>query len=697
MFLYPDYILKDLEFDLIIKEIVKFAVTSGGREKVLQLTPKNKFEDIKNELNLVNEFLAVYQSDSRFPAIGIEPLSEAWVLMRVKNTTLTTEQVVNIKILVEIFNRLNQFIVKNEVLVLSESLLQNLAVNKDIPIEIDRVIDQHGSVKSSASKLLASIRNSIQKKKQAADRIFYRALKKYQKQNVLGEYAETVSENKRVLAVQSTFKGQVQGIIHGSSAKNSLVFLEPSECIDINNEVATLEYDERKEVQRILRELTAFLSGFSEYLKAIEQVVFKIDEVHARAVYGYKTGSSLPRLSTKPEIKIIQGVNPILQHFNKEKNKDVIPLDVELHEEQRFLVISGPNAGGKSITLKTVGLFQTMIQSGILIPANPKSVIGLFYKLMTDIGDAQSIENELSTYSSKLEKMKTFLSQADDRSLILIDEFGSGSDPDLGSALAQVFLTHLEEYKSFGIITTHYNSIKSLASELKNVGNASMQFNQKTFLPEFILQTGSPGSSYTFEVAVKSGIPEFMVKEARKLLDHQTVKIDSLLVQVQDEKIKLKQAREKLYKKLEDLEVTKVRHQAKIRLIEEKLEKQTEVNLEMNAVLKWGKRFENLANSWLKDSSNKNKSAMIGRFVKMMKERTGEIKVEQKKQAVIQKTATNRKLQKKLKEEVAVGDTVKLLSNNKKGTLAEIRKNKYLILLGSNITTLVARDQFVKS
>jgi DNA mismatch repair protein MutS2 len=570
-------------------------------------------------------------------------------------------------------------------------------VNKEIPVEIDRIIDKQGFVNSSASKLLASIRNSISKKKQAADRIFYRALKKYQKNNVLGEYAETVSDNKRVLAVQATFKGQVQGIMHGSSTKNTLVFLEPSECIDINNEVTSLEFEERKEVQRILKELTAFLSGFSEFLKAIEQVIFKIDEVHARAVYAYKTGGNLPRLSTKPEIKIIQGINPVLQHFNKEKNKSVIPLDVELHENQRFLVISGPNAGGKSITLKTVGLFQAMIQSGILIPANPNSVIGLFYKLMTDIGDAQSIENELSTYSSKLEKMKTFLSQADDRSLILIDEFGSGSDPDLGSALAQVFLTHLEEYKSFGIITTHYNSIKSLASALKNVGNASMQFNQETFLPEFVLQTGTPGSSYTFEVALKSGIPEFMVHEARELLDHKTVQIDSLLVEVQDEKIKLKEARERLYRKLEDLEVTKVRHQTKIKLIEEKLEKQTSVNLEMNSVLTWGKRFENLANSWLKDSSNKNKSAMIGRFVKMMKERSGEIKVEEKKNAVLQNTASNKKLQRTLKEEVALGDTVKLLSNNKKGTLAEIRKNKYLILLGSNITTLVARDQFVKA
>ena len=205
-------------------------------------------------------------------------------------------------------------------------------------------------------------------------------------------------------------------------------------------------------------------------------------------------------------------------------------------KSRRILVISGPNAGGKSITLKTVGLFQAMIQSGLLIPANPKSVIGLFYKLMTDIGDAQSIENELSTYSSKLEKMNNFLKEADDRSLILIDEFGSGSDPELGSALAQVFLKRLEEYKSFGIITTHYNSIKSLASEMEFVENASMQFNQKTFSPEYVLQTGTPGSSYTFEVAVKSGIPKFMVKEARQLLDKKTVKIDQLLVLVQSEK-----------------------------------------------------------------------------------------------------------------------------------------------------------------
>ena len=696
MFQYPNYILKDLEFDLIVKEVLKLAVTQGGREKVQQLKPQKSFEWIKTELTLVNEFLALYQSEASLPAIGIEPMHEAWVLLKVKNTTLSLEQVVQIKTLVEVFNRLNRFVSKQELLQKSVSLLKGLAINKDIPIEIDRIIDKQGLVKSSASKHLASVRNDIHKKRQAADIIFYRVLKKYSKQNILGEFAETVSDNKRVLAVQASFKGQVHGMLLGSSAKNSLVFVEPAECMDINNDIASLEYEEHKEVQRILRELTSYLSGYLEFLKAIEQVIFKVDEVHARAVYGYRTGCNLPRLSTKPEINIIKGINPVLQHFNKGKNKAVVPLDVELNENQRILVISGPNAGGKSITLKTVGLFQAMIQSGLLIPADPKSVIGLFYKLMTDIGDAQSIENELSTYSSKLEKMRTFLNEADDRSLILIDEFGSGSDPDLGSALAQVFLSHLEEYKSFGIITTHYNAIKSLASELKHVGNASMRFNQKTFLPEYVLQSGIPGSSYTFEVAEKSGIPKFMVQNARKLLDDKTVKIDRLLVQVQDEEIKLKQARENLHKKLEDLEVAKIRHLSKIKEVEEKLQKQTSLNQEMNAVLKWGKRFENLANTWLKDSSNKNKSVMIGRFVKMMKERSGEIKAEQTKKATVQKKASNKKLQKKLQEEVAVGDTVKLLSNNKKGTLQEVRKSKYLILLGANITTLVARDQFIK-
>jgi DNA mismatch repair protein MutS2 len=696
MYLYPQNILHDLEFELILNEVLKLSVTNGGREKLKALKPMVEFNEINHQLKLVNEFLAVYQTDAHFPAMGIEPLSEAWVLLKVKNTTLTSELIVSIKVLVDVFNRLHHFVHQNELLPYSTSIFEAYGPNKEIPKEIDRIIDQHGMVKSSASKLLSSIRNEISKKKQAADRIFYRALKKYQKNNVLGEFAETVADNKRVLAVQSTYKGQVHGIIHGSSTKNSLVFVEPGECIDVNNEIASLEDDERKEVQRILKELTSYLSEFRDYLMAIEQIIFQVDFVHSKAFYAHKTNCSLPKLSTKPEIKIIEGLNPALLHFHKEKKKPVIPLNVELNAQKRILVISGPNAGGKSITLKTVGLFQAMIQAGLLIPANPKSVIGLFYKLMTDIGDAQSIENELSTYSSKLAKMEHFLNQADDRSLVLIDEFGSGSDPELGSALAQVFLKNLEKFKAFGIITTHYNSIKSLASELEFVGNASMRFNERTFSPEYVLQTGTPGSSYTFEVAVKSGIPQFMVNDAKELLDQKTVKIDRLLVQVQREKNKLNKARKKLFDKLENLEETKTSLESKIKETEAKLAKQTALNEEMNAVLKWGKRFESIASSWLKDSSNKNKKAMIGRFVKMMKERSGEIKVEEKQERQKQKLANNKKLQKQLKEEVSVGDTVKLLSNNKRGSLQEIRKNKYLILLGANITTLVSRDQFVK-
>jgi len=697
MYLYPNYILHDLEFDFIISEVRKLSVTEGGREAISNLRPSAKFEEIKHQLNLVNEFLAIYQSNASFPAIGIEPLKEEWVLLKIKNTVLSAKQVVNLKRLVESFNRIHHFIFKHELLDLSESIFGELLPNKEIPEEIDRIIDRHGFVKSTASRELATIRHEIQKKKQAADRIFYRALKKYQKLNVLGEFDETVVDNKRVLAIISSFKGQVNGIIHGSSAKNSLVFIEPGECIDVNNELASLEDDERNEVRRILQNLTTFLADFRPFLQEMEQVIFDIDSVHSRALYGFRTQSTLPRLSTKAELKIIEGINPVLQHYHKTKGKKVVPLNVELNQNKRMLVISGPNAGGKSITLKTVGLFQAMIQSGLLIPAHPKSVVGLFYKLMTDIGDAQSIENELSTYSSKLEKMERFLEQADNRSLILIDEFGSGSDPELGSALAQVFLEKLDDFGAYGIITTHYNSIKALASDLPHVENASMQFNINTFLPEFVLQTGSPGSSYTFEVAEKSGIPKYLVNDARAKLSTETVKIDGLLVQVQNEKIKLNTARKKLYNQLDELKELKEKHQVKITKLEEKLSKQSALNQDMNSVLKWGKRFEGMVNHWAADSSNKNKNVLIGRFVKMMKERGGELKNEKKVELTKTNLAKQKNLTKLLAEEIAVGDTVKLLSNNKKGSVQEIRKNKYLILLGVNITTLVKRDQFVKA
>jgi DNA mismatch repair protein MutS2 len=252
----------------------------------------------------------------------------------------------------------------------------------------------------------------------------------------------------------------VNGVFHGSSAKASIFFVEPSETLEINNEITLLEEEEKREVTRILRLLTAFVAGYREVLRDFSTALYQIDFVNAKALYALDEEACLPQLVDKPHIELIKAINPVLRDFHKAKKKPVVPLDIRLDAQTRILVISGPNAGGKSITLKTVGLLQLMLQSGLLVTVHPDSTMGWFNGIMADIGDAQSIENELSTYSSKLNKMKYFLDAAYGKTLVLIDEFGSGSDPDLGSSMAQVFLRALNESKTYGVMTTHYNSIK---------------------------------------------------------------------------------------------------------------------------------------------------------------------------------------------------------------------------------------------
>ena len=697
MLLYPENLPAETEFEFILKLISAHSVTRKGKERILRLIPSSDFHTYQNELILVSEFLSVYQSESSFPAMAYDELNEEWALLKVKNSVMSVEQILNVKVLVQVFNRLHGYFEKQVLLRESMQVFQGLIANPDLIREIEEVIDRHGQVKSTASRELARIRESIDKKRQAADRIFYRILKKYDKQNILAEFGESVVEDKRVLAVNSSFKGQVHGAILGSSAKKSLVFVEPVECMDVNNELATLKEEERKEIRRILKKLTSYLSAEYRFIRSAEEIVSEIDFKHSKALYALETESVLPELSIEPGTLIREGLNPVLLYYNKERKKEVVPLDLELNHRQRIIVISGPNAGGKSISLKTTVLFQAMIQSGILIPAHPKSRIGRFEKVMVDIGDAQSIENELSTYSSKLEKMRHFLEYAGPESLVLIDEFGSGSDPELGSSLAQVFLEKLCQYGAYGVVTTHYNAIKALASHLDGVENGSMRFNKNSFQPEFTLQTGIPGSSYTFEVARKSGIPESLVDEARHKLSEVTLEMDQLLVKVQDEKNALDHARKKLYKKVRELEGLKKKHGEKITVLEGKLTRISESNETNSDYLMWGKRFEGLVNSWIKDSSQKNKKAIISRFIKILKERSGEAKRQLESEKKAEKIRKNVHLQKLLKEEVQEGDRVKLLANHKIGTIREIRKNKYLILLGANITTLLTREQFVKA
>lgn len=698
MKIYPNTLLAEVEFDFIRQRVAKYAVTAAAQSRLLHLLPFDGFDDAQSALIAVNEVLALYETGTAVPALSPTEVDAIFLRLKMRNAVLSAEECLQIKELVDTFNNLLRYFGKQRDLAPSAfAWFADTAENKAIPEEIDRVFDPKGEVKSSASEALKQIRQLLAQKKTAADRLFYKVAKRYEAAGLLGQISESVYDNRRVLAVNAAYKSRARGILHGSSAKHSLLFVEPQETVEINNEITLLQEDEAREIKRILKLLSQFLAGYLFELQHYTSIIREIDFVNAKARFAYAEKAVLPNLSKRPGTELVAAINPVLRHFNQPKKKKVIPLDAKLDGAQRILVISGPNAGGKSITLKTIGLLQLMMQSGLLVPVNARSIFGWYGSLMGDIGDAQSIENELSTYSSKLSKMQVILEESTPNTLVLLDEFGSGSDPDLGSALAQVFLETLNNTGVYGVLTTHYNSIKALADSLPGVANANMAFDTQTFAPDYTLNVGTPGSSYTFEVAKRVGISMHLIKAAKQKLDDKTVAIDRLLVGVQREKNELTSQREKLQARLEELSALKDKHTGKIAQLETKLQKmQTQIEQQAET-LRWGKRFESLVNSYAKERTQKKRKEILDRMMVLVSEHAGTVKKNQQKAKRKQNKKASAKLLAQLAEPVAVADKVKLLATNRRGTILEIRKEQYHIALGDTLSTWVSRDKFVKA
>ncbi len=695
MELYPDTLAHSLDFPVIAREVAALCQTPGGKALVQSLKPIPDEQELKRALQQTNELFSLYQSGDPVPSTLFDSVKGALSTLQTAGTVLEEKQFSLIRSLCATYELAYRFTDKQGLRL--PSLAEWVRATEPEPLineAIDQRLDERAQVRSNASRELANIRQKLTKSRAAANRIFERILKKYRDKGYIADFDETVSENRRVLAIQASYKGQVQGIFHGSSSKHSIVYIEPGETVEVNNEIAFLLDEERQEIRRILKELSNIIRPFTPLLQSIEDILTELDFIKAKAQFAHREECCLPQLTDRPYIRLKEAYNPVLKIFNRHKQKTTVPLNLELDAQSRLLVISGPNAGGKSITLKTLGLLQLMLQSGLLLPVHPDSRFFLFRQLLGDIGDNQSIENELSTYSSKLEKMRYFLQHADGQTLLLIDEFGSGSDPDLGSALAQVFLEKLNSFKVFGILTTHYNAIKSIAAATEGIQNGAMLFDRSTFNPEYRLETGNPGSSYTFEVAEKSGIAPHIIKEARERTGKSTLKIDQLLVQIQDEKLQLEKKRDRLNAELQSVKKLEAEKAATIEKLEDKLSKQTQLNEENDRLLYWGQRFQKLVESWMDQQSQKDKKAVVGRFIGMLNQRSSEVEKEEKKTFSKAQSKRDKKINELKEAEVKVGDRIKVLSNKLQGTVTSIKNGKYTVAIG-NLSSVLDREQFI--
>ena len=710
----PKKTLEDLEFFEVTEQIADFAITPMGKASCSALEPLMEQEAMLKELHIVSEYLSSFDNDNRIPNHGFEDLSPALKLLKIENSVLEIIAFRNIAAASQTVNTLLLFFNKFKSYYPSLHLLKGeMVVNKEIKKEIDNVIDRFGEIRDNASESLHSIRKQIQAIKGKIAQSFNKALSHCQNLDYLDDIRESVIENKRVLAVKAMYRRKVKGGIMGSSKTGSIVFIEPEATLNFSRELQNLVFEEYEEIKKILSQLSDYLRPQFDLIEHYQSYLIHIDTVFSRARYAQTINGLLPIFSDNQELELINAYHPLLYRSNQLENKKTYPQDIHLRPESRIVVISGPNAGGKSITLKTVGLLQLMLQSGILIPVHEKSRVSWFGSIITDIGDNQSIENHLSTYSYRLKNMKGFLKKCDDNTLFLIDEFGTGSDPELGGALAEVILEDFYERKSFGLITTHYANLKLLADELPAMLNANMQFDDKTLEPVFKLILGEAGSSFTFEVAQKNGIPFSLINRAKKKIERGKVRFDATIAKMQKERHQMAKTGKSLKEKENKFE----NESQRLKILNEKLKSKL-VNYQdlfdhNQRMIVLGNKLNDLAERFFQ---NNKKRPLIADLLRLVESENAKRKRKNPAQAkknrevkkevaleVNQKLVSIRKEKKKNKATVTtskpkpavdlkVGDKVRIVDGKSVGSIDAIEKQKAIVNYGL-FTTQVSLDQ----
>lgn len=708
--------LQDLEFHTVLETVSALCVTEAGKEAALEIGPYKTEESTIRALKQTSEYVSSYTNNNIIPNHYFDSIDYELKFLGIEDSFLEVSSFKKIFTLTETTLNLLVYLKKFEEYYPNlYSKAVDYPLEKSILKDIENVLDKYGEIKDNASLDLMNIRKNINLVRGKINQSFGAALSQYNSAGYLDDIRETVVENRRVLAVMAMHRRKVKGSVLGQSKTGSIVYIEPEATLRFSRELNNLEYEEREEIVRILKRLTNTIRPFRELLFDYQNFLTFIDITAAKAKYANKINGLLPEITSEREMYFREAYHPILLVNNKEKRKPTYPQTISLEQDSRIIVISGPNAGGKSITLKTVGLLQLMLQSGLLIPVHERSKTFLFDRILTDIGDNQSIENHLSTYSYRLKNMNYFLKKCNDRTLFLIDEFGTGSDPELGGALAEVFLEEFYDREAYGIITTHYTNLKILADELPNATNANMLFDEKSLEPMYKLNVGQAGSSFTFEVAQKNGIPFSLINRAKKKVEGDKVRFDKTIANLQKERHKLERTSQNLKE-----EETKAREESKKMesintKIQEKLERYQELFDSNQRLVSLGQRLDDLSEKYF---NNKSKKTLFGEILKVVeienskrkkvtikekKEKEQQQKelikeVEQKVEVIRQekKEEKVKKQQEQVKNKtnfpLKVGDRVRMIDGRSVGTIDVIEKNKATVNYGF-FTSKVSLDQ----
>ena len=536
--IYPGNFESKIGFTTVRKEINSRCVSTLGQHCCEQMRFSTRLDEVKLWLNQTNEFLSILQSKREFPLNYFFDMRSTLKAIAVPGSHLSEQSLFDLQRSLMTVSEIGRFFERS-----SEEgthpypnlsrLAKTMQSFPDIIAETSRILDKNGNIKDNASPLLQDLRRAIASATASINGLLRKVINAGREAGHLDkDTTPSVRDGRLVIPVSPMHKRKLRGIVHDESATGRTIFIEPEEVVETNNRIREAEAEVKREIVRILTEVTNMIRPHAEELLATYRVLGLIDFIRAKAVFAQDVDGQLPHVEKDPHVELYHAVHPALLLSLREQGKEVVPLNIELNHDQRILLISGPNAGGKSVCLKTVGVVQYMMQCGVLPTVYYNSHMGMFGSIFIDIGDQQSIEDDLSTYSSHLQNMRTFLMRGDKRSLVLIDEFGSGTEPQIGGAIAQAILDQLNKNRVMGVITTHYQNLKHFADETAGIVNGAMLYDRQLMKPLFQLSIGYPGSSFAIEIARKTGIPRDVIDKASEIVGSDYINMDRYLLDI---------------------------------------------------------------------------------------------------------------------------------------------------------------------
>lgn len=687
---YPENAVDKLGFSEIKNLISEKCLSEAGRALVQRIQPQFKLDQIDRFLRQTQEFKNMILHDTPLPVdhiYAIKPLAER---IKVEGAFLAEEEFYRLLLsLRTVYAILRYFGDREGQCPYLEILFEHLPIEKSLVRSVEQVIDDRGKIRDNASRLLLDLHQQISKSEQEARKRLEAVFKTAQANGWTADGSITIREGRLCIPILAENKRKVKGLIHDESATGQTAFIEPEEVFHLNNKVRDLEFERRREIVRILVALTDEIRPHVPLLLSYHGLLTKLDFVRAKALFAIDIEASMPVLSKEAEINLVNARHPLL-YLNTLQDPDhtIVPLNIKIDALERVVLVSGPNAGGKSVCMKTVGLLQLMLQSGLLIPADERSTIGVFKQFFADIGDDQSIESDLSTYSAHLSKMKHFTQFANGRTLVLIDEFGTGTDPQFGGPIAEAILEELNRKKVRGVVTTHYSNLKLFASNNEGLLNASMLFDNQQMKPLYILQMGKPGSSYAFEIAQKIGLSKEILAAAKTKIGEQQNRVDSLLVDLERDKKDIYHTKVAVTKKERELEALKEKYETlQAEINENRKEIIRKAKEEAREVLKSANRLvENTISEIKAVKADKEKTKSLR--ANLQKSLDKHVEAPKKPNKITAAAAQDVPLE--------VGDWVRIEDTGSEGEILEITKSNSLIIALGSLRTVVKKNRVTK-